>query len=141
MKNIDDNVDTKRNLPNQNDNNTERLIAHIDQLTARIQRLELNIERLRERSDTSNITSTDSITDNNHSALSRSLKSKRIVKDCNNTIIEVGDRVEFLTSGKYSSTEGIVKTIGKTFVFAIDSDKRSIARAPHNLKIVEKHRR
>ena len=54
-------------------------------------------------------------------------------------VINIGDKVVFLTKGKFRSTEGIVIRFSKNkeFVFAEDIDGREIPRAPHNVRIFD----
>ena len=57
-------------------------------------------------------------------------------KDKHKRKIYIGDKVKFLTSGKYLSTEGVVSGYTKYRVTAIDSKKNEIPREPHNLLII-----
>ena len=58
--------------------------------------------------------------------------------DRNGKIIHVGDRIIFLVKGKFKSTEGIVSQfwVNKEYVFAVDSDRKEIPRAPCNVHIL-----
>ena len=50
----------------------------------------------------------------------------------------IGDRIRFLTKGKFNSTEGVVSRFSKLNerVFAIDSDGQEIPRAPRNVRLI-----
>ena len=50
--------------------------------------------------------------------------------------IFIGDKVKFLTSGKFSSTEGVVSGYTKSRVTATDKKNNEIPRAPHNLLLI-----
>lgn len=107
----------------------EQLINCIEQLTSQVQSLERQLERL-------------SITSYSESPTATRKKAQlpyttKTVRDRKHRIIRVGDKVRFLSTGKFNSTEGIVKSIGKAFVFSIDSQKRRISRAPHNLLVIQ----
>ena len=64
-------------------------------------------------------------------------QSSHSTKDRDGTTIHVGDRIYFLTRGKYKSIEGIVNRFSKNQerVFAIDSDGNEIPRAPRNVRV------
>jgi len=53
--------------------------------------------------------------------------------------IHLGDHVEFITSGRYDSTEGIVNGFTSTRVYSTDYKNREIPRAPNNLVIKNKN--
>ena len=61
-----------------------------------------------------------------------------IVRDINGTEIIIGDRVEFVTRGLFNTTSGIVYKISAsgTRVTSRDTLRRSVSRAPHNLRII-----
>ena len=50
--------------------------------------------------------------------------------------IFIGDRVKFLTSGKFDSTEGHVSGYTRSRIFATDYLNREIPRAAKNVKII-----
>ena len=52
--------------------------------------------------------------------------------------IKVGDRVTFLTKGKFRTTEGTVSRFSRNGerVFAIDTNGIEIPHAPHNVRII-----
>ena len=54
-------------------------------------------------------------------------------------VINNGDKVVFLTKGKFRSTEGIVSRFSKNKerVFAVDIDGEEIPRAPRNVRIID----
>jgi hypothetical protein len=52
-------------------------------------------------------------------------------------IIVPGDKVRFLTSGLFKSTEGIVTKIGKARITARDSSGFLINRSPNNVEVIE----
>ena len=49
--------------------------------------------------------------------------------------IHIGDKVVFLTKGRYDSEEGIVSGYTKTRVLPTDYRNREIPRAPHNIRV------
>ena len=54
------------------------------------------------------------------------------------TEILIGDQVQFVTRGLFTSTRGVVYKISPSSnrVTARDNLRRSISRAPHNLKVI-----
>ena len=69
----------------------------------------------------------------------RDLRSKqeRTKVDRYGTEIVIGCQVRFLTTGKYDSTEGVVIRLKNTRVVTKDPQDRTIARAYHNVRILE----
>ena len=59
-----------------------------------------------------------------------------IHKDRYGNEILPGNKVKFLSSGAFDSTEGIVKSADKTWIRSIDYKGRVIKRAPRNLRVV-----
>ena len=61
------------------------------------------------------------------------------VRDRDGTRILVGNCVAFLTRGKFASNTGRVKRISQNGdrIISVDSDGRSIARAPHNVRVID----
>ena len=61
-----------------------------------------------------------------------------VVRDIDGREILIGDRVEFVTRGAYSSTSGTVYKVtpSGTRVTVRDHLRRPISRAPHNLRII-----
>jgi len=53
--------------------------------------------------------------------------------------IYIGDTIEFITSGRYDSTEGVVSGFTKIQVVSEDYKKREIKRAPHNVRVSNTH--
>jgi uncharacterized Zn ribbon protein len=62
--------------------------------------------------------------------------AKVIAKDTKGNVLEVGQRVKFITKGKYKSTEGIIEKIKETRVISIDNKKNKIVRAHQNVEII-----
>ena len=61
--------------------------------------------------------------------------------DRNESVIEVGDKVIFLTRGKYKSKGGkVTKVDNNRFITVEDSEGRKINRDPYNVKICKKVR-
>ena len=60
------------------------------------------------------------------------------ITDRDGTPIKIGDRVIFLTKGKFKSTSGTVTRFSrnKERVYATDSNKKEISRAPRNVRII-----
>ena len=57
-------------------------------------------------------------------------------KDRNGSEIYIGDKVKFVTSGKYDSSQGTVSGYSKKRVLSTDYKGREIPRAPHNILVV-----
>ena len=57
--------------------------------------------------------------------------------DVNGTPLQEGDRVRFLTSGRYRSTEGTVLSFGIRFVTSLDKSGNKIAREYGNVEKIE----
>ena len=68
---------------------------------------------------------------------SATASTRKIALDRYDSPIAIGDRVVFLTKGKFPSTEGIVSRFSKNRerVFATDSEGREIPRAPRNVRV------
>jgi hypothetical protein len=66
----------------------------------------------------------------------RKLIERTLIKDRDGNTIRIGDKVSFLTKGKYTSTEGIVTRVNKSRVTTKDSRGNYISRAPHNVRKV-----
>ena len=60
------------------------------------------------------------------------------VRDINNKVIRIGNRVRFITKGLHNSTEGTVYKISKNGkrVTSLDDKGMPISRAPYNLQII-----
>jgi hypothetical protein len=65
----------------------------------------------------------------------RKLINRTLIKDRDGRSIRVGNKVTFLTKGKYTSTEGTVTRINKSRVTAKDDRGNHISRAPHNVRV------
>lgn len=63
-----------------------------------------------------------------------------IVRDRDGSTIQVGDRVEFLTTGKYTSKTGSVTKISANGqrVISVDSKSNIIPRAPYNVRVLKR---
>jgi hypothetical protein len=66
----------------------------------------------------------------------RRLIQRTIIKDRDGYPIRVGNKVTFLTKGKYNSTQGIVTKVNKARITAKDSRGNYISRAPNNVRII-----
>ena len=64
---------------------------------------------------------------------------ERIARDREGKTIHVGDKVKFLTKGKYKSTQGIVKRFSKNKdrVFAIDLYDNEVPRLTKNVLVLD----
>ena len=65
-------------------------------------------------------------------------QTNNTARDANGKVLEIGQKVKFVTKGKYNSTEGIIETIKKTRVVSVDNRKNKIVRAHQNVEIVSK---
>ena len=61
-----------------------------------------------------------------------------VVRDREGVEILIGDQVEFITRGLFTSTRGVVYKIvdSGSRVTARDQFRRSISRAPHNVRVI-----
>ena len=75
----------------------------------------------------------------NHPTPNNSKNHKKVITDKFGVELEVGDEIEFLTTGKNTSDKGRVLSIKKTYVNCIDNDNVATRRAPHNLKVIVKY--
>lgn len=64
-------------------------------------------------------------------------KQERVKVDRYGTEVTVGCRVRFLTVGKFDSIEGRVIRLQNTRVVTKDDQDRTIARAYHNVRVLE----
>ena len=69
---------------------------------------------------------------------SKGSSDKTSVRDINNKVIRIGNRVRFITKGLHNSTEGTVYKISKNGkrVTSLDDKGMPISRAPYNLQII-----
>jgi uncharacterized Zn ribbon protein len=102
---------------------------NIEELIKRIDRLEIKNRILRKDLNTSCIK-----TKTNKKVSTE--PAKVIAKDAKGNVLEVGQRVKFITKGKYKSTEGIIEKIKETRVISIDNKKNKIVRAHQNVEII-----
>ena len=112
----------------------------IDELRQELERLRLaadNIERLINAAAEQEERPTDQ-----PQVLSRRTEDYRhthpVVRDHLGVEILIGDQVEFVTRGLFSSTRGTVYKIATsgTRITARDQFRRSISRAPHNVRVI-----
>jgi hypothetical protein len=64
----------------------------------------------------------------------RRLIKRTLIKDKDGNQIRIGNKIVFLTKGKYNSTEGIVTRVNQSRVTAKDDRGNFISRAPHNVR-------
>jgi hypothetical protein len=64
----------------------------------------------------------------------RRLIQRTLIKDSDGNPIQIGNKVTFLTKGKFRSTEGIVTRVNQSRITAKDSRGNYITRAPHNVR-------
>ena len=59
--------------------------------------------------------------------------------DCDGNLIVLGNRVTFLTRGKYNSTEGVATrfSIDNKIIFSLDNTGAEIARQTRNVRIAQ----
>ncbi len=62
------------------------------------------------------------------------LINRTLIKDRDGNLIRIGDKVTFITKGKYTSTEGIVTRANQSRITAKDSHGNHISRALHNVR-------
>jgi uncharacterized Zn ribbon protein len=110
-------------MNNRSDINIEELIRRVD-------RLEIENKTLRE--DLNNCIRTK-----NNKQISTK-PTKIIAKDAKGNVLKVGQKVKFVTKGKYKSNEGIIETIKETRVISIDNNRNKIVRAHRNVEVITK---
>ena len=114
-------------MPTNNDQLIKHLVDQIEQLKLstdrKIKNLQNQVQRL--QTETSNQSTNKTSTFTGH-------------LDRNGVRIHIGDKVLFLTSGKYDSTTGVVSSSNNNRVFTLDDEGRTITRAPHNLSVLPK---
>ena len=102
------------------------------------------LDRLEERNATTNEDTTSTTNDdttsttNDDTAAADPLPPNRPT-DCDGNIIVLGNRVTFLTRGKYNSTEGVATrfSIDNKIIFSLDNTGAEIARQTRNVRIVQ----
>ena len=62
-----------------------------------------------------------------------------LAKDAKGNTLVVGQKVRFITKGKYHSTEGTIETIKESRVVSIDNKKNKIVTAHKNVEIISKN--
>ena len=121
----------------------EELREQLQRLTIVSQQIQKKISELEEQEGT---TTADTLGGQRytHKANSRTRSQRSTAttppEDRFDTPINIGDRVTFLTKGKFKSTEGVVTRVlkNKEGVFARDSVQIEIPRAPRNVEVQKK---
>ena len=120
------------------DNQNEQLENEIDQLTQTLRDLNVQEQRIRRQSDRVQ----RQLRDLQREQRRRSTPTHRRAverRDRQGDIIDFGDYVNFLTSGRFRSRGGVITQISNVrFVSARDSSGRIINREPANVEIVRK---
>ena len=62
---------------------------------------------------------------------------QRVYRDRDGNRLQIGDEVQFLTQGKYSSDTGVVQRFTSKFVHCIDSNNNLTKRSARNVRIIE----
>ena len=111
----------------------EELRQQLQHLTIVTRQIRKKISDLEEQEGTT----TPDINNTNSKARSQRTRATATPKDRFGTPINIGDRVTFLTEGKYRSTEGVVTRFSKNKerVFALDPDRIVISRVTHNVNV------
>ena len=134
------------NNRNENDINVnhqqadnEELENQLENLTQTLQALNLQQRELRRRSDRVQA-SIRHIRNEQRRRSTTTNGATRVRRDHHNDKIEIGDYVNFLTRGRFSSRGGTITQVSHLrFVTARDSSGRLINREPVNVEIVRKH--
>ena len=103
--------------------------ARLNQLTEQLQRLQLQQRQVQEEIQTIR---------RRHNQRNRARRSPFRI-DANGDEIKVGDRVRFLTRGRYNSTEGVIVRFGTRFVVSIDDSKNYINREYGNVELITRN--
>jgi uncharacterized Zn ribbon protein len=118
-------------MKNKRDNNSNT--SKIDEVTQKLEELDIHIEQairvrrqlLKQRNETQN--------NNNNVA-------RRELRDRDGNVIQIGDTVQFLTKGRYKSTQGVVTSVSsKLRITARDASGNLINRNSHNVIIKKKY--
>ena len=109
-----------------------RLQIHVDCLRGRIDCLEDELERQAGRVDDTPPSSPAPAESTSSPAPVKS--NFPVIKDRYGSTIQIGDRVRFLTAGRWKAKEGTVYKITKERVTAYDKRKNSISRSPYNVQ-------
>ena len=125
------------NTNNNNNANNQQLEGELHQLTQTL--LNLNIQEQRIRRQSNQVER--QIRDLQQEHRRRSTTTRRVVRrDRHGDIIDFGDYVNFLTTGKFRTRGGTITQISNVrFVSARDSTGRIINREPANVEIVRKY--
>ena len=97
------------------------------------------LERQEEQSvEPSELLTSSRVSPKLHAVYDNTTEGKPLATDRDGNIITIGDRVTFLTKGKFKSTEGTITKFSKLNerVFATDSNGQEIPRAPRNVRII-----
>jgi hypothetical protein len=118
------NRDNKSNTIDIND-----LIQRIHNLEIENKALKQNLRKCLQPKPTTSVKK-EITTANNNNTTARDAKGNKLA---------IGQKVKFVTKGKYHSTEGIVESIKKNRVISIDNKKNKIVRAHNNVEIISKN--
>lgn len=112
----------------------ERADERINELIQRIEQLEIEQRRL--QAEIKDIHKTRTKTET--SSGTKEIRNNRIRRDVNGDEIRVGDRVHFLTKGRYRSTQGRIVRFTDRFVISEDKRGNRINREYGNVQIIGK---
>ena len=129
----------ENNKVKQNDN--VDLNNELDRLTAALENITIEQRRLRRRSDEiQNRIRNIQLQQRGRTTVTANQQRSEEYLDRHGDEIEIGDYVNFLTSGRFKSRAGTVTQINRTrFISARDKSGRIINREPANVEIVRKH--
>ena len=127
---------------------TDTTIEEIQELRIQLARIVIAttnirkvIDRLEERNTTTNEDTTSRTNDDETSTTNDDTAAADPLPptDCDGNLIVLGNRVTFLTRGKFSSTEGIATrfSIDNKIIFSLDNNGAEIARQTRNVRIVQ----
>ena len=117
---------------------TDTTIEEIQELLIQLARIVIAttnirkfIDRLEERITTTNEDTTSRTNDDETSATNEDTAATDLppLTDCDGNLIVLGNRVTFLTRGKYNSTEGVATrfSIDNKIIFSLDNTGAEIA--------------
>lgn len=109
----------------------QELIQHLEQLRLAADRIELTIVRIQQEQE-------DQRAEDRTQPHERGRQLNPTVRDRDGEIIHQGDRVFFLTRGRYNSTSGTIYRVARSgyTVSARDDEGRTITRSPRNVRII-----
>ena len=116
-------------MKNETNSNTK-----LDDLIQQINKLEIENKTLKK----SLSLCLNSITPWNKTKESITSNKNIPAKDAKGNTLLIGQKVKFITKGKYHATEGVIKSIKATRVISVDNKNIKIVRSHKNIEAIPK---